>query len=263
VPFTVIRYTERPELWENTAAISEEVWPEYNRHGEVLGRYWERLFDEFTEYQFALHDGEAQEVIAEGHTVPCDWDGTTGGLGDGIDAMMAAAFEARAGGRAPTALCALAAEVRPRFQGGGVADRMLDVMSDLARDGGLRNLIAPVRPSRKDRYPITPIEHYVAWTRDNEEPFDPWIRAHVGALDRDAVPERRGVHVPGRAGARRDRPRPRPWLLLGAERLDRPCTERAAAWPRPGPDGPAWTHGCREAAPALMTRDESCARSRS
>jgi len=39
VPFTVIRYSERPEPWDNTDAISQAVWPEYNQHGEVLGRY--------------------------------------------------------------------------------------------------------------------------------------------------------------------------------------------------------------------------------
>jgi GNAT superfamily N-acetyltransferase len=177
--FTVIRYSERPALWQDTADISHEVWPEYNQHGDVLGPYWGRLFDEFADYQFALFDGEAQEVIAEGHTAPCDWDGTKEGLGDGIDAMIVAAFEARAAGRPPTALCALAAEVRPRFQGGGIADRILDAMSEMGRQAGLGHLIAPVRPSLKYRYPITPIEQYLAWTRENGEPFDPWIRVHV------------------------------------------------------------------------------------
>ncbi len=176
---TVIRYSERPDLWDNSEAISREVWPEYNQHGAVVSRYWGRLFDDFPGYQFALFDAEAQEVIAEGHTAPCDWDGTTEGLGDGIDTMMVAAFEAREEGRPPTALCALAAEVRPRFQGGGLADRILDVMSDVGRDAGLSHLIAPVRPSSKDRYPITPIEHYLEWTRPNGEPFDPWVRIHL------------------------------------------------------------------------------------
>ena len=37
---TVIRYSERPELWADTDAVSQAVWPEYNSHGEVLGRYW-------------------------------------------------------------------------------------------------------------------------------------------------------------------------------------------------------------------------------
>jgi GNAT superfamily N-acetyltransferase len=175
----VIRYSERPDLWDAITALSEEVWPEYNLHGDVLIGYWDRLYDEFAEFQFVLYDDEAQEVIAEGHTIPCDWDGTPEGLGDGIDAMIAAAFDAREGCRAPTALCALAAEIRPRFQGGGLANRMLDAMADLTRDVDLTHLIAPVRPSFKDRYPITPIEHYVTWRRENGEPFDPWIRIHT------------------------------------------------------------------------------------
>lgn len=73
----------------------------------------------------------------------------------------------------------LAAEIKPEFQGRRLADRVLDGMADVARDAGLTHLIAPVRPSFKDRYPITPIERYVTWTRENGEPFDPWIRVHV------------------------------------------------------------------------------------
>jgi GNAT superfamily N-acetyltransferase len=195
--FTVIRYSERPALWEDTADISHEVWPEYNQHGDVLGPNWGRLFDEFADYQFALFDGEAEEVIAEGHTVPCDWDATTEGLGDGIDAMIVAAFEARAAGRPPTALCALAAEVRPRFQGGGLADRMLDAMSEMGRQAGLGHLIAPVRPSLKHRYPITPIEQYLKWTRENGEPFDPWIRVHVRRGGTIAKPVPRSMSIAG------------------------------------------------------------------
>ena len=52
-------------------------------------------------------------------------------------------------------------------------------MSDTARRFELRSLIAPVRPNWKDRYPITPIERYVRWTRDDGTAFDPWIRVHL------------------------------------------------------------------------------------
>jgi hypothetical protein len=100
---TVIRYSERPELWEDTEAVSQAVWPEYNHHGEVLNRYWDRLFEDFPEFQFVLYD-DWDGVLAEGHTVPCAWDGTTEGLGDGIDAMIAGAFETREAGRRPTVL---------------------------------------------------------------------------------------------------------------------------------------------------------------
>jgi hypothetical protein len=43
----LIRYTERPDLWEATGTISSEVWPEYNQHGEVMNAYWARLFEDF------------------------------------------------------------------------------------------------------------------------------------------------------------------------------------------------------------------------
>lgn len=194
---SVIRYSERPELWQNTAVVTQEVWPEYNQHGEVLDRYWNRLFDDFADFQFALYDDEAGEVIAEGHTMPCEWDGTVEGLGDGIDTMVPAAFEAHRAGRAATALCALAAEIRPRFQGGGLASRMLDAMAELSRGAGFGHLVAPVRPSWKDRYPITPIERYVTWTRGDGEPFDPWIRVHVRRGAKIVRPIPRSLHIVG------------------------------------------------------------------
>ena len=179
VTIAVLRHSERPDLWQDTATITREVWPEYNLHSEDPMGYWGRLIDVFSEYQFVVYDDEEREVLAEGHTLPCDWDGTDEGLGDGIDAVMAAAFTAHEANRSATALCALAAEIRPQFQGRGLANRMLNAMADLARDAGLSHLIAPVRPSFKERYPITPIERYVKWTREGGEPFDPWIRIHT------------------------------------------------------------------------------------
>ena len=42
----------------------------------------------------------------------------------------------------------------------------------------LRELIAPVRPTLKGRYPLTPIERFVEWRRADGTHFDPWIRTH-------------------------------------------------------------------------------------
>jgi GNAT superfamily N-acetyltransferase len=193
----VLRYPERPELWKDTATITREVWPEYNLHGEDPNCHWDRLFDEFPEFQFVLCSDDQHEVIAEGHTIPCAWDGTPEGLGDGISAMLGSAFQTREVGRPATALCALAAEVRPRFQGGGLADRMLEVMADLARAAGLTHLVAPVRPSLKDRYPLTPIDRYVTWTRENGEPFDPWIRIHTRRGGQIVKPIPRSMRITG------------------------------------------------------------------
>jgi hypothetical protein len=52
-------------------------------------------------------------------------------------------------------------------------------MRRLAAAAGFRELIAPVRPTWKERYPLTPLERYVHWRRDDGLPFDPWIRLHV------------------------------------------------------------------------------------
>jgi hypothetical protein len=120
--------------------------------------------------------------------------------------MIAAAFDARGAGRSPNVLGVLAAEIRPQFQGRGLANRVLDAMADLAR-AGLTHLIAPVRPSFKDRYPITPIERYVTWTRENGEPFDPLDpRPHPPRRhDRHTHPPLDADHRDGRRVGRVDR----------------------------------------------------------
>jgi GNAT superfamily N-acetyltransferase len=190
----LIRYSDRPELWARSGEITDEVWPEYNQHGDVTNAYWGRLFEEFPSFQFILYD---DEVLGEGHTVPCQWDGTPEGLGEGIDAMIVAAFEAHRTGRPADALCALAAEIRPSFQGRGLARRVIDAMAELTRDAGLAHLIAPVRPSFKARYPITPIEHYVSWTNEAGEAFDPWIRVHLRRGGTIMKPVPRSLRITG------------------------------------------------------------------
>ena len=42
-------------------------------------------------------------------------------------------------------------------------------------------MIAPVRPTLKERYPLTPIERYMTWRRDDGTHFDPWLRVHERA----------------------------------------------------------------------------------
>jgi GNAT superfamily N-acetyltransferase len=196
----VIRYSERPELWDSISDLSDEVWPEYNLHGEFLNHYWGQLYDAFPEWQFVLYDPDEQTVLAEGHTIPVAWDGTDTGLGPGIDATLAAAFELRAAGGRPTAVSALAAEIPPRHQGRRLSGVLLTAMAGLAREAGLGQLIAPVRPSHKDRYPTIPIERYAHWTRPDGEPFDPWVRVHtrLGARIGPVVP--RSLHITGSVG---------------------------------------------------------------
>ena len=176
---TFVRYSERPELWERIADLSAQIWPEYNMHGEVVGDYWPRLYEQFPDFQFVLYDDEQDDVLAEGQTIPCAWDGAMSSLGPGIDDTIVRAFALHKDGAPPNTLCALAAEIPPRNREKRLATVVLSGMAGIARSAGFGALIAPVRPNWKDRYPITPIETYVRWTRDDGSPLDPWIRVHV------------------------------------------------------------------------------------
>ena len=123
------------------------------------------------------------------------------------------AFQLRAAGGQPTCVCALAAEIPARHRGRHLSGVILRAMSGLAREAGLSSVIAPVRPSRKDRYPTIPLERYARWTRSDGSPFDPWIRVHtlLGAASARSSPVRCTSPAPSRSGSRGRRcgsPRP-------------------------------------------------------
>ena len=96
----------------------------------------------------------------------------------GIDGLIRGGFELLESGEPPTALGALAIEIPPANQSRRLSVPMLEAMVGLARHHGLSELIAPLRPSWKERYPLVPIDRYAAWTRADGLPFDPWLRVH-------------------------------------------------------------------------------------
>jgi hypothetical protein len=70
------------------------------------------------------------------------------------------------------------AVVDPRHQGKGLSGEIIKGMAGVAGAAGFQCLIAPVRPTWKERYPLTPLEDYMQWRRGDGLPFDPWIRLH-------------------------------------------------------------------------------------
>jgi GNAT superfamily N-acetyltransferase len=189
-------HVERPDLAERAAAGGDEVWPEYNLHGDVTNRFWWQMRTTFPELQFVLSDEDDDSLVAEGHTVAIPWDGTEQGLPDGFDGIFELAF----GDEPKTALCAMAAEIWPSHQGAGLASKLLEAMADLGRSQGFQNLLAAVRPSWKARYPLAPIEEYARWTRADGLPFDPWLRVHVRMGAEILRPEPRSLRISGTVG---------------------------------------------------------------
>ncbi|GED33177.1 hypothetical protein BCE02nite_43180 [Brevibacillus centrosporus] len=55
---------------------------------------------------------------------------------------------------------------------------MVTAMKEIAIQNGLTYMLAPVRPSFKHKYPLTPMEKYIRWQTPEGAPFDPWVRTH-------------------------------------------------------------------------------------
>ncbi|HSB62142.1 MAG TPA: GNAT family N-acetyltransferase [Vicinamibacteria bacterium] len=171
---------ERPALEPDFERLADEGWPRFLRQRDELGsgRYWSSLFTDFADWQL-LVCGELDRVVAVGHTVPFAWDGDPARLPGSIAGVLASAAETRAAGRAPTALCALAALVDRRHRGQGLSRVLLRAMAERAGGAGLGAFVAPVRPVLKAAYPLIPMEEYVRWTDGDGLPFDPWLRTHA------------------------------------------------------------------------------------
>ena len=194
---TILTARERPDLAERARDLTADVWPEYNTHGVVPLRYWPGLYEVFPDFQYVLYDEEADEVVAEGHSLPLAWDAAVDGLPAGIDGAMTAAFDLHEAGGEANTLCAMGIEIPPRHQRQGLSRTMIAAMARIASDHGLRDLIAPVRPSAKERYPLTPIERYASWRREDGLPFDPWMRAHAHAGAEILRPEPKSLYIEG------------------------------------------------------------------
>jgi hypothetical protein len=191
----VLTAEERPDLWEEARPLFRGVWPEYNNHGNHTERYFGALLPQHAHLQFLLFDRDRERILARGRTIPFRWDGSLEDLPGGIDAMGLRAVD---GSQPPTALSALAAEVVVDEQGRGLSRLVLEAMAQGARKAGLAPLVAPVRPSWKDRYPLIPIDRYAGWKRGDSLPFDPWLRVHarLGATILRSEPESMRIEAP-------------------------------------------------------------------
>jgi hypothetical protein len=168
-----------------------DVLPEYNNHGDVLNRYWGRLTEELPGFQFHVVDGE--EPVARARSIPIRWDGTVDDLPAGIDGAIERGFEEGGG----TVLCALLIAVSRKAQRRGVSRSALEGMIGIAGRHGLDGVIAPVRPSWKERYPLVPIERYARWRRLDGLLFDPWMRVHERLSAMILKPEPRSLRITG------------------------------------------------------------------
>ncbi len=155
----------RPDL-ESRLRSLPDTFPEFMHHDAAVNRHWSGLFTDFADFQIAVCDLE-ERSSRFGHCIPVSWDGTTEGLPAGLDGVLERGFEDLQFGRAPTVVSALLALVPHAHRGRGLSGVVLTAMKGVATERGLGDLSAPVRPTLKDRYPLTPMERYVRWEGDD------------------------------------------------------------------------------------------------
>jgi GNAT superfamily N-acetyltransferase len=191
----IVRYADRPDLSERRfEELTRPTFPAYMNENEPGNLYWGRLYTDFPDFQVALVDGD--ELLAEAHAVPLPWNGTSADLPSGWDEGFVRGMTSD---REHTALMAIAISVSPGQQGRQLSSRMIQTFVDNARAAGLsKGVIAPVRPTWKERYPLIPIEEYMLWRRDDGSHFDPWLRIHerVGGKILEAAPRSMVIRAP-------------------------------------------------------------------
>ena len=175
----VVTAAERPELVSAMDELGGSPWPEFMLHDAVVGELWDCLYELAPAYQFALLDGDDSAPVAVGNCIPIRWDGDPDTLADrGIDAMLEEGVACLRTGATANAASALQVVVRADMLGRGLSATCVRRMAELAAGHGLTDLVAPVRPTEKHRYPLIPMERYMAWRRDDGLPFDPWLHVH-------------------------------------------------------------------------------------
>jgi hypothetical protein len=186
---TVERADARQWSDEQMEDLFSDGFPAFITADMLAKQYIGRVREWFPEWNLILVDAQ-QNPAAAGWGIPVRWDGTVAGLPAGYTDAMIRAVEDREQGTATDTLVICGAVVAGRLKGRGLAGTMLAALRDAALETSLTRVIAPVRPTLKQQYPLTPIETFITWTRPDGTALDPWIRTHqrLGASILAAAP---------------------------------------------------------------------------
>jgi GNAT superfamily N-acetyltransferase len=178
--------------------IGDASWPEFMMHDPIANENWHELFDRFSEYQFAMLDTESNRMAAMGNSLPFHWDQPLEELPErGWDWVFLKAIEDHKNGVAPNIQSAIQIAFHPDYQGKGLSARMVQAMGAIGKSKGFQQLVVPVRPNQKSKYPLTSIDDYIRWTNDEGLPFDAWLRVHARAGARIIKPCHEAMTISG------------------------------------------------------------------
>ena len=178
--FQVIAPNDLTDYRDRANEIAEASWPEFMLHDPIADEYWHELFDRFSDYQFAMLDVETNRMAAMGNSLPFHWDKELSDLPEGgWDWVFVRATEDHKNGITPNIQSAIQIAIHPDYQGQALSTKMVQAMRAIGESKGFKNLVAPVRPNEKSKYPLISIDDYITWKTNDGMPFDAWLRVHA------------------------------------------------------------------------------------
>lgn len=178
--YTVERFDDREWPDDQLQALFSEGFPPFITADPVAHAYIERVWERFDDYNIMLIDADDRPV-ATGWAVLIRWNGEVTDLPWGYTDTLRRALDGDDCQVPPNTLVICGGIVHPSRVRQGVAAELIRALRDLAPSSQIRHVIAPVRPTTKHQYPLTPIDTFARWVRSDGLPQDPWLRTHVRA----------------------------------------------------------------------------------
>ncbi len=196
--FKIIFPNDLPDYHDLANEIAGAAWHEFMLNDHVANENWHELFDRFEEYQFAMLDTESNRMAAMGNSVPLFWDQPLEELPEGgWDWVFLKAIEDHKNNIKSNIQSAIQIAIHPDYQSQGLSGQMVQAMRAIAKAKGYSNLVAPVRPNQKSKYPLISMDDYITWTNEDGLPFDAWLRVHVRAGGRIIKPCHEAMTIRG------------------------------------------------------------------
>lgn len=183
--FQLQTVADDPTLAETIQAMIDRIWPPFVTQasmpkGHTLPFDWFGIFDRWPQLQFVLIDPVDGVMVGACNALTLAWDGPAEELPDeGWNWVMHQAVLDLEAGRTPTMGSALSVTIDPTRRGQQLSSVALRAMKLLLQETGVKRFFAPVRPTTKARYPITPMAEFMRWQNAEGLPLDPWMRVHV------------------------------------------------------------------------------------
>ncbi|MDC7218927.1 MAG: hypothetical protein PQJ59_03240 [Spirochaetales bacterium] len=194
--YEIISLEERFDLFQAQDGLCDEAWPEFMMHDPVT-KEWMTFIQGYKEYQLLMMEGE--EILGIINTIPVKFNSADAeGLPEeGWDAGFLSGLKCLKEGTEPTMLMGVQIVINKKYQGCGLSLPAVKEMAALARRKGFKDLVIPVRPSEKHKFPLIPMEEYLSWEKEPGLPYDGWLRGHVRAGGEIVNICPRAMYIPG------------------------------------------------------------------